>query len=247
MSRIIAMFLLISQACFSQEVGSEGIIIYKIDEVTPLDYKDEYITKFPEDYKKSLRLDSITQTLTMRLKFKDGLSQLEITDDITSRNSEIADAMVTIDAQGIYYYDTKSEMSTSLAEIYAQYLTIDISMKDKWQIDYSKTKIIDGRKCFYALYTGKDYIWDDEGINAWFTPEIPLRYGPLYFNGLPGLIVELNRERFRYTATKINLNEKVETIILPTSDASDRMTEEYFRENRIDIKNKGKRLLRNGK
>lgn len=34
-------------------------------------------------------------------------------------------------------------------------------------------------------YGGRDY-------KAWFTPEIPSSFGPLYFGGLPGLIVQLN-------------------------------------------------------
>lgn len=50
-------------------------------------------------------------------------------------------------------------------------------------------------------------------ITAWFTPEIPVSFGPLGYDGLPGLILELEAYKGIYYAKKITLNTKEEIII----------------------------------
>ena len=47
-------------------------------------------------------------------------------------------------------------------------------------------------------------------ITAWFTPQIPLPFGPLGYDGLPGLILELEVYKKIYYAKKITLNPKKE-------------------------------------
>jgi len=51
-----------------------------------------------------------------------------------------------------------------------------------------------------------------EKLTVWYTPEIPVSNGPNFYQGLPGLILELNVGRKQIVATKIVLNpkEKVE-------------------------------------
>lgn len=48
-------------------------------------------------------------------------------------------------------------------------------------------KTIDGYECAKATchFRGRDYV-------AWYSPEIPIRFGPYKFHGLPGLIFELS-------------------------------------------------------
>src|SRR5699024_10327173 len=53
-------------------------------------------------------------------------------------------------------------------------------------------------------------------VTAWFAPEIPFQFGPMQFAGLPGLILELERNRFHFYATEINLSKKERTIEKPT-------------------------------
>ena len=58
----------------------------------------------------------------------------------------------------------------------------------KWQITGSQKEIL-GHKCIEAKLVGSD-----EGLTAWFTPEIAISTGPEKYTGLPGLILALENE-----------------------------------------------------
>tara|TARA_R110000751_G_scaffold287399_1_gene392086 strand:- start:1265 stop:1525 length:261 start_codon:yes stop_codon:yes gene_type:complete len=50
-------------------------------------------------------------------------------------------------------------------------------------------------------------------FTAWYTPEIPVQYGPYVYSGLPGLILEVQVGEdlvFKATAIVINGDEPVE-------------------------------------
>jgi GLPGLI family protein len=44
-------------------------------------------------------------------------------------------------------------------------------------------------------------------VTAWYAPDIPVRFGPIGYGGLPGLILELQNESATFYVTKINLNQ----------------------------------------
>lgn len=82
----------------------------------------------------------------------------------------------------------------------------------KWKLT-TKTKIIDKYKCFEAKYL--NISGSETDITAWYTPEIPLPFGPERFNGLPGLILELENKTVSFSASKIKLDEKIIKIKRP--------------------------------
>lgn len=82
----------------------------------------------------------------------------------------------------------------------------------KWKLT-TKTKIIDKYKCFEAKYLNTS--GSETDITAWYTPEIPLPFGPERFNGLPGLILELENKTVSFSASKIKLDEKIIKIKRP--------------------------------
>lgn len=55
-----------------------------------------------------------------------------------------------------------------------------------WQID-SETATVCGYECFKATCH-----WRGRDFTAWFTPDIPVEYGPWKFSGLPGLIMKVS-------------------------------------------------------
>ncbi len=70
----------------------------------------------------------------------------------------------------------------------------------QWQI-HKERKTISGMPVIRAtsLFRGRNY-------TAWFTPQIPVKYGPWKFHGLPGLIVEVydRQNEFIYRLKEVN-------------------------------------------
>lgn len=98
-----------------------------------------------------------------------------------------------------------------------------------WEIS-GKSKTIGKYKCIQAVATEKLYSrqghYYDRKVIAWFTPEIPLSYGPKNYNGLPGLILEIERDEFKIEATKVNLNPKHNSIIIKKISDKNIITQE---------------------
>lgn len=83
-----------------------------------------------------------------------------------------------------------------------------------WQL-INESKVIDGYVCYKAIRKQlnkrvsvgklKKYIV----YKAWYTPDIPASFGPIGNGGLPGLILQLDKNNVaRFTAKSIKLNYK---------------------------------------
>lgn len=92
-----------------------------------------------------------------------------------------------------------------------------LNEKQDWKIT-SESKKIGEYTCYKAISekvlmnrNGNEYL---SPVEAWFAPALPYSYGPKDFNGLPGLILELQFYKTVYLATKIvvdtNSKNKIE-------------------------------------
>ena len=80
----------------------------------------------------------------------------------------------------------------------------------KWTLT-KETKMIDNYKCYKATTPninskGEKSSDSKFDITAWYCPELPVKYGPVGYGDLPGLILELQFFRSTFTASKIVLN-----------------------------------------
>jgi len=77
----------------------------------------------------------------------------------------------------------------------------------KWEV-LQESKKIGKFTCYKALVTNV-YRGKKSFIIAWFTPEIPVNFGPKEYNGLPGLILEVIHKGLIFKATRIELNNMI--------------------------------------
>lgn len=84
-----------------------------------------------------------------------------------------------------YFFDLKHVIEDSLPEF-------------KWTLE-EEEKVVLGYKCKRAV--AKNPIDLMITYDVWYTDEIPLPIGPLYLNGLPGLILEVKRNGVPFYST----------------------------------------------
>lgn len=99
----------------------------------------------------------------------------------------------------------------------------------QWEIT-NETKKIGKYTCYKAktttLYVANDMI-KKLPVIAWFTPEIPVSSGPENYMGLPGLILDLYYNRFRYVFSSIETDDNIGDLTPPTK--GERITEDEYR------------------
>ena len=81
-----------------------------------------------------------------------------------------------------------------------------------WEL-IGKSRLIHNYKCYKAKtissFTDRNGNDIHETILAWYCPEIPVSFGPLNYVGLPGIILELEKEKKIYYASSIKLNNYI--------------------------------------
>ncbi len=101
----------------------------------------------------------------------------------------------------------------------------DDSAIQKWDIK-DETRDILGYTCRKAIcrFRGRDY-------EAWYAEELPIPYGPYYFKGLPGLIIELYDTNKEYVFNMVGIERPDEIIDLSiyNGKAVENLSREDFR------------------
>ncbi|MDV6167518.1 GLPGLI family protein [Flavobacterium sp. DG1-102-2] len=88
-----------------------------------------------------------------------------------------------------------------------KFLVKDVFPDPEWKIT-DETKTVAGLQCIKASASFRGREW-----TAWFTPEIPLAFGPWKLQGLPGIILEAYDSTNRYTFKAVKIEFKKSDII----------------------------------
>lgn len=130
------------------------------------------------------------------LNINDSKSHFFLNPVMIPENEDItAAAMAEIMAEkGDFFQDIESDQILRQKKSFGEQFIIESRISDyEWELT-SECKEINGYESYKAVTKIKDlerqggYRYID--IAVWFTPEIPLSYGPEGFGGLPGLILE---------------------------------------------------------
>ena len=88
------------------------------------------------------------------------------------------------------------------------YLVVFDDKMTGWELS-NETKKIEEYTCYKATIRHyNERIEKEYFVEAWYTPEIPISYGPGGYGGLPGLILELRYDQTIFISKKITLNPK---------------------------------------
>jgi GLPGLI family protein len=146
-------------------------------------------------------------------------------------------------APGRQYKNVKTNTQLQEQEFYGKKFLINDELQPiEWSLE-SETKQIGNYSCFKATaliptneLTWYSFSWDKlrnstesetdstqvkevkmTAVEAWYTPQIPVRHGPLEYWGLPGLILEVSADNTTMLCSKLVLNpDEVIEIVAPS-------------------------------
>ncbi|QXP72994.1 GLPGLI family protein [Tenacibaculum sp. AHE15PA] len=111
--------------------------------------------------------------------------------------------------KGTFYTNKKEMLIENQKNAFGELFLIELPKGD-WVLTNEEKKI--GKyKCYKAITERKGVNKRGEFVNktiAWYTPELPINFGPKDYYGLPGLILELKEGNVVYRATKISIMSK---------------------------------------
>lgn len=109
--------------------------------------------------------------------------------------------------KGIYYKNIKKKEKIHQFEFSGEQLLISYPINQySWNIK-KETKQILGKICYKATaeYKEETKAFGEKIIHltAWFTPDIPVSFGPAGYDGLPGLVMEVTIGNLKFYADSI--------------------------------------------
>jgi len=162
-------------------------------------------------------------------------SEQLVRDDINPLMYELASGFCS--GNEIWYTETGNSVKR-IALLNSEPSTVlTLDEKVEWEIT-NESKYIGKFKVLKATTTRKLGSYFEE-IEAWFTPELPYSFGPLGYNGLPGLILEMHRDKVVY---KFNRIQKMDVIIELPKSSKEMTFEKYYKildANMAEIKKRG--------
>ena len=156
--------------------------------------------------------------MKMRLKGNKNKAVYWLDDYIVSDKEELSFkiAKTIIKADCKYYYDLNTNLIYCSQYIFDKDFIIQDSITNiTWKLS-KEAKKIGEYNCYKAtsIYTVTNSKGDfKKNVEAWYTNQIPYRFGPKGFCGLPGLILQLTDDKITYVAEKIVF--KKEDLIIP--------------------------------
>ena len=133
-------------------------------------------------------------------------------------------ALIAKGFKQVFYFDISENQKIRYTESTGKGFNVIIPKeKYKWKITNESKKFGD-YTCYKAVAQINEYNHIKKAVQefsptVWFTPEIPVPFGPIGLDGLPGLVLEasFNGQEYYY-ASKINLNSSDSKIEKPKGE-----------------------------
>ena len=197
----------------SNVVAQNGIVLYSTSIEAVNDIPSEHKDFFKE-------MISAAESHQFELKFNKNQSSFKFIDNLSKdQNASLTNQNIArsgfSSAIDVYIDRNKKEELQQKADgtlILGEYNI------DGWEI-LNDSKNISEYLCYKAVR--KVPVVDRNGVSkvntitAWFAPSLPFNYGPQNFYGLPGLILELTKNKTTFLATKIVLDKQDVPIDFP--------------------------------
>jgi Protein of unknown function (Porph_ging). len=120
----------------------------------------------------------------------------------------------------VIYIELKKQMRTTQANLFGRDFIIQEKNTPVNWIITQESKEIAGYHCVKATSSSMPI------VEAWFTMDLPVSFGPMGFSGLPGLIVELKKANKTYSLFQVEKIQETKDLVAPNKGTI--MTREEF-------------------
>uniref|UniRef100_UPI00404A22B6 GLPGLI family protein n=1 Tax=Flavobacterium sp. TaxID=239 RepID=UPI00404A22B6 len=200
-------FLLFTFIIYSQvkntEVSYTFVLVKDNDNASK---KSSFLQKEEDDISK------ISHNVKPKLVFNDTIA-IFYSEDILEKNEEFKYKLARIYCRcdnPIFYNKKEDKVYYNFSELpfLEEQYTVYENLTKQWVLT-NETKKIDQYTCYKATAVVEEFRGNDgsdfKNITAWYCPELPYAYGPIGYGGLPGLILELQREELYYAMESIKI------------------------------------------
>lgn len=206
---LLFLFLLVYSTIITAQFNN-GIAIYKkiLNDTTVLN-----INKNVNIRKILANTNTLAESLEYELKFSASEATFEVIEPLEFEDKmSLAMAILAGSGNGMRYTNLSTKESLHQKNAYGEQFLITNSLDSiAWKLT-NESKQISGYTCYKAV-TSKTVVGMKEvfehPVIAWYTPSIPVNFGPIGYAGLPGLILELKFNVYTFYMTKIELGKKV--------------------------------------
>tara|TARA_R110001606_G_C15390481_1_gene651493 strand:+ start:689 stop:1444 length:756 start_codon:yes stop_codon:yes gene_type:complete len=230
--KFLLFFLLLSITLFSQTKNQYAKAKVSYSVKTSLD-KNLKSYKFLQQRMPELakKRETIASEFDFSLFFNDSTSIFFLEKKLFSDNGAATFALIDVGYFGRIKQQSSNYITEELQEDFGKFLVL--RPYQKWEL-HEETKMIGKYLCFKATTShtttnpkGKVF---KHNFTAWYTPQIPYKFGPAGYGNLPGLIIELQSEKATYGVTKIQFydDHKGKKIKMPKLKRKKMITEEIF-------------------
>jgi len=163
-------------------------------------------------YEKLKLLDLDFSSLNYILKFNNNESIFSYEERMDFNDDAKTQLLLSLGSgNGSFYVNIKSNKIIHQKEAFGGQFLVTSNISDvKWKL-HNETKKLGNYSCYKA--TTVYVVINSKGtfnhlVEAWYTNEIPIGFGPIGYSGLPGLIVELSVQNIKYSVSKVVLKQK---------------------------------------
>lgn len=156
--------------------------------------------------------------LEFKLVFNDTISKFESIQSLGLGDKNTAGALIASRCKKPKFNHNNTLYYNNSEGVFSEDKYLIISPSNKNWVLTDETKKIDNYTCYKA--TTEYVVVNSRGtfkhpVIAWFCPELPYSFGPAGYDGLPGLILELQEWNNVFGAIKIEFKSSDEPILLP--------------------------------
>lgn len=200
---------------------ASGKITYKVEADESMMEEILKDDQFSDQLKSHLRIMFSNQIKTLpylfyQIEFNSKESLFKKMESMaTDSGFDLDHTAIQVGVAGTYYHALDEDKSFHQVNTLGNDILVTHNISDfDWKIT-NETKTIQGYVCYKATAEFIPDLGKGEVATAWFAKDLPFQFGPAFYAGLPGVILEVKQGYYTFYADDIKLSKREKEIKKP--------------------------------